>query len=149
MQTYQDFLSELPFFEVPKNDNETLLNLQYMYLSKNDKKAQEALWLKSIAIARKLIRKEQKTKKFFLDEDILEDKSVAAVEYILRRYSKRKDNACWYVRENFISVIYNGVRHALYYQSKTERLYNMLQKGADIYEILYCGKDNGISPDGL
>jgi len=74
--TYQDFLSELPFFDTPKNDNETLMNLQYMYLSKKDRKAQESLWLISIAIAKKLIRKEQKEKKFFLAASDLEDKAV-------------------------------------------------------------------------
>ncbi len=147
--TYQDFLSELPFFDTPKNDNETLMNLQYMYLSKKDRKAQESLWLISIAIAKKLIRKEQKEKKFFLAASDLEDKAVEAVEYILRRYDRRKDNACWCVRKNFISAIYNGVRHALYYQNKTEQLYNELKKGVNLYENLYCGEDYGTSPDGL
>lgn len=126
--TYQDFLRELPFFAEPKNDSEILINLQYLYLTKQDRIAQRDLWLKSLTIAKRLIKKEQKEKGFFLDESDFDEKAIEAVEYILRRYKKHKDNAHWVVRENFVSAIYNGVRHALYYQSKSEQLYSMLKK---------------------
>ena len=126
--TYQDFVEELPFFAEPKTDSEILINLQYAYLARKDKKAQASLWLKSIEIAKKFIRKERKEKGFFLDDTDFEEKAVEAVEYIMRRYAKRKDNFCWSVRKNYVSAIYNGVRHALYYQSKSEQLYTRLKK---------------------
>lgn len=126
--TWQDFIDELPFYAEPKNDSETLINLQYTYLAKKDKNAQAALWQKSIVIAKKFIQKERKEKGFFLDDSDFEEKAVEAVEYIMRRYARRKDNYCWSVRKNYVSAIYNGVRHALYYQSKTEQLYTRLKK---------------------
>jgi len=126
--TFQDFVEELPFFAEPKTDSEILINLQYAYLARKDRKAQTALWLKAIVIAKKFIRRERKEKGFFLDDSDFEEKAVEAVEYIMRRYARRKDNYCWSVRKNYVSVIYNGVRHALYYQSKTEQLYTRLKK---------------------
>lgn len=126
--TFQDFVEELPFFAEPKTDSEILINLQYAYLARKDRKAQTALWLKAIVIAKKFIRRERKEKGFFLDDSDFEEKAVEAVEYIMRRYARRKDNYCWSVRKNYVSAIYNGVRHALYYQSKTEQLYTRLKK---------------------
>ncbi|WP_294429888.1 hypothetical protein [uncultured Treponema sp.] len=126
--TWQDFIDELPFYAEPKNDSEILINLQYAYLARKDRKAQAALWQKSIVIAKKFIQKERKEKGFFLDDSDLEDKAIEAVEYIMRRYARREDNFCWSVRKNYVSAIYNGVRHALYYQSKSEQLYTRLKK---------------------
>lgn len=126
--TYQDFINELPFFNNPKNDNEKLINLQYMFLARNDKKAQAELWLKSTEIAKKLIKKERKEKAFFLDPDDLDDKALEAVEYVMRRYGKKTENDCWCVRTNYISAIFNGVRHALYYRSKSDELYDRVKK---------------------
>lgn len=126
--TFEDFLKELPFFEEPKNESEFLINLQFLYLTKKDKKAQSDLWLKSIVIAKKFISLERKAKGFYLDVKDFEEKAIESVEYIMRRYAKRKDNACWVVRKNYISAIYHGVQHALYYQSKSERLYTKLKK---------------------
>ena len=126
--TWQDYIDELPFYAEPKNDSEILINLQYAYLAKNDRKAHRDLWLKSIEIAKKLIRNERKQKGFYLDDADFEDKAIEAVEYVLRRYSERKDNYCWSVRKNYVSALYNGVRHALYYQSKSEQLYTRLKK---------------------
>ena len=126
--TWQDFIDELPFYAEPKNDSEILINLQYAYLAKNDRKAHRDLWLKSIEIAKKLIRNERKQKGFYLDDADFEDKAIEAVEYVLRRYSERKNNYCWSVRKNYVSALYNGVRHALYYQSKSEQLYTRLKK---------------------
>ena len=126
--TWQDFIDELPFYAEPKNDSEILINLQYAYLAKNDRKAHRDLWLKSIVIAKKLIRNERKQKGFYLDDADFEDNAIEAVEYVLRRYSERKDNYCWSVRKNYVSALYNGVRHALYYQSKSEQLYTRLKK---------------------
>lgn len=126
--TYQDFVEELPFFAEPKTDSEILINLQYAYLVRKDRKAQAALWLKAIEIAKKFIRKERKANGFYLEDDDFYEKAVEAVEYIMRRYAKRKDNYCWSVRKNYVSAIYNGVRHALYYQSKSEQLYSKLKK---------------------
>lgn len=126
--TFQDFVEELPFFAEPKTDSEILINLQYAYLARKDRKAQTALWLKAIVIAKKFIRRERKEKGFFLDDSDFEEKAVEAVEYIMRRYARRKDNYCWSVRKNYVSAIYNGVRHALYYQNKAEQLYTRLKK---------------------
>ena len=126
--TYQDFIDELPCFAEPKNDSQILINLQYAYLAKNDKNAFGELWLKSIEIAKKLIRNERNQKGFYLDNADFDDKAIEAVEYVLRRYAKRKDNYCWSVRNNFVSALYNGVRHALYYQSKSEQLYSRIKK---------------------
>ena len=126
--TWQDFLDELPEAEHPANESDILINLQKKWLTDGDRKAQTLMWTKSITIAKKFIIKERKQKGFFLDPEDFEEKALEAVEYVFSRYNRRIDNWCWCVRKNFISAIYNGVRHALYYQSKSEQLYESIKK---------------------
>lgn len=71
-----------------------------------------------------LIQKERKQKGFFLDCDLYEEKKACAVEYVLRRY-KTRFGYC--VTSNFISVLRDGVRHALYHRTKADMLVDFVE----------------------
>lgn len=101
----------VPYFEHPKDLNETLLNLQHDWLILKDKKAWARLWQLSIAYAESEILKQKEIHGFRLASDEKEDKALNAVEYVLRRYTTRRG---WCVKKSFISQIYGGVMHALW-----------------------------------
>ena len=112
----------LPRFDSPSCDNEALLNLQYRYIVLGDRTAWAELWERSLGIAGKLITKERKEKGFYLSSSDYEDKRIEAVEYVLRRYAKRyRGGRQWHVSSSFISALYGGVRHALYYDSQRKK----------------------------
>ncbi|WP_147612314.1 hypothetical protein [Treponema pectinovorum] len=118
------FLENLTTYEKPRNDNERLCNLQAQYLRTGSKQAEAELWLSCLEIAHKLINKEKREKRFYLDEDEKQDKAIEAVEYVLKRYKKQYKNQrakgkmnskYWAVKKSFLNALYGGVRHALYY----------------------------------
>ena len=87
-----------------------------------DRTAWAELWERSLGIAGKLITKERKEKGFYLSSSDYEDKRIEAVEYVLRRYAKRyRGGRQWHVSSSFISALYGGVRHALYYDSQRKK----------------------------
>lgn len=109
----------LPDFPSPSCENEALLNLQRRYLLYGDSMAWSELWRRCLVIAGKLIAKERKEKGFYLSAADYEDKRMEAVEYVLRRYSKRYSGGRrWHVSKSFMSALYGGVRHALYYDAQ-------------------------------
>lgn len=122
----RNLMETLPRFPEPRNDSEELINLQWRYLALDDRGAWATLWMRCLKVAGKLIRKEQKEKGFSLSEYDYEDKKLEAVEYVLRRYSKTyRDRSGserrWFVSRNFISALYGGVRHALYYDAQKKK----------------------------
>lgn len=132
-------METLPRFSEPRNDSEELINLQWRYLALNDKGAWAALWARCLKVAGKLIRKEQKEKGFSLSEYDYEDKKMEAVEYVLRRYSrtyrdKSGSERRWFVSKSFISALYGGVRHALYYDAQKKK-----ESGNENLRIDYVG----------
>lgn len=111
------------------NDNIKLLELQDRFLN-GDSSAWSELWVLSLEVCKRIIKSEQKQKGFFLNEDDFEDKASCAVEYVLRRYRKKyKSGKSYRIEKNFVSALYFGVIHALYYRSEKDRAFE------DVYLI--------------
>jgi hypothetical protein len=110
----QEFLDSLPYFPTPQNDNEKMLNFQKELLS-GSRRAEKELWTLAIKVAERMVRKEAKEHQKILDPEEVYDKAMEAVEYVLRRYRKTyRDGRLYAVTKNYISAIYNGVRHAMW-----------------------------------
>ena len=107
--------SYLPRFPNPKNENQKLLEAQAKWVIDRDEKSWEYIWLRAMTIAKKIIRKKYADR---LRGD-LEDRAISAVEYVLRRYTKRPG---WCVKKNFSAAIYNGCQHAMDYCTKADRI---------------------------
>ena len=117
----------LPYFNEPKDDNERLLNLQYEYLQYGSSDAWDGLWKLSYKVALGMVRSMCAAKRLRLDCDEVQDKAVAACEYVLRRYKTRKG---WHVKSSFMSVIKHGVVHALFYRSNADELVDFVDASA-------------------
>lgn len=108
---------DLPFFENPRNDNEVLLSCQHDWLVGNDRSARDRLWILAYRIARRMITAKLTQKGVTFDDELLHDKAVEAVEYVLRRYEYG-----WYVRKAYLRAIKWGVVHALFHRTKAQEL---------------------------
>lgn len=115
----QSDLSSLPHYDRPENDNQRLLNLQRRYLLSGDQRAWAEMWTRCLDIAGKLITIEKKEKGLHYTRDELYDKKMDAVSYVLRRYSKKRDDGhIWHVKKSFMNALRGGVLHALYYEAQ-------------------------------
>ncbi len=104
---------ELPYFENPKNDSERLFSLQYRYLKNGDETARKELYTLSYEIMRRLLWYRMKKGGLgWLDEEQQNEIVADAFLYVFRRYERGKG---YVVTKSFISVLKNGVKHALEY----------------------------------
>lgn len=110
---------DLKFFDNPKDDNERLLNYQFLFLKNGDKNAWAKLFILSTEVAKRITTKAVRDKRLPVDPIDMPEKVSIAVEYVLSRYAKKKG---WYVKSNYLSAIKSGVIHALYYCTTIERL---------------------------
>lgn len=124
-------VAKLPFFEVPADDNEKLLNFQYDWLKNGSCSAQEKLFVLGYECLRRILWHEMKKRKMHLTKEEQDDKVLTAFEYVFRRYS-RKDG--YVVLKNYISVLKGGIRHALDYRTMADTeisLEGWMKGGAD------------------
>ena len=104
---------ELPYFENPQNDSERLFTLQYKYLKNGDEAARKELYLLSYEIMRRLLwRRMKKGGLGWLDVEQQNEIVADAFLYVFRRYERGQG---YVVTKSFISVLKNGVKHALDY----------------------------------
>ena len=108
----------LPYFSHPKDDNERLLNYQHDMLVSHSKSAEEKLWLLSLKVTEAYIKTEMRKQGFRLSHDEIEDKKIAAVEYVLRRFSKTQG---YFIKDSFTSALWHGMQHALWYRTKADK----------------------------
>ena len=110
---------ELPYFENPSNDSEKLFNLQYKYLKNGDEAARKELYLLSYEIMRRLLwRRMKKGGMGWLDEESQNEIVGDAFWYVFRRYER---GVGYVVTKSFISVLKNGVKHALEYTTLKDK----------------------------
>ena len=99
--------------ENPENDSEKLFTLQYKYLKNGDETARKELYLLSYEIMRRLLwRRMKKGGLGWLDEERQNEIVADAFWYVFRRYER---GVGYVVTKSFISVLKNGVKHALEY----------------------------------
>lgn len=103
------------------SDNEKCLFFQYSFLMNNNEQAFGQLWILFTLLCKRAVRKEMKTKRFFLDYDEVQYKADIAAEYVLRRYkSFLREKGEYYVIKNFIAAAHDGVVHALYSEGEND-----------------------------
>ena len=123
----------LPRFKSPSSDNERLLNLQAMWLEDGDEKARIALWEEARRIAERCVMGMYGSRGIRYTRDDVDDKASEALVYVFRRYDnpnvrlgattyRRRYGWNYCVLNNFVSVIRQGVRHAVDWRSKADGL---------------------------
>ena len=104
---------DLPYFEKPTNDSESLFTLQYRYLKEGDETARKELYQLSYEIMRRLLwRRMKKGGLGWLDKEQQNEIVADAFLYVFRRYERGRG---YVVTKSFISVLKNGIKHALEY----------------------------------
>lgn len=119
------------------NDNDRLLALQYKVLMSSDKDATAQLWLFGAEVCKRIIKNKAKRKGIVYSTGDLQDLSITAVEYVLKRYTKKKiiyhdkvlgkttyqERFGWryFVKDNFIKVFSDAVTHAMFHRTKSEK----------------------------
>lgn len=110
--------AELKYFENPKNDNELLFNYQKEFYDGNEQ-AFWKMWMLSEVVVLRIIRGKIRRHPHKYTQEEIEDKKGIAVEYVLRRF-KYETGYC--VTTNWIDALKCGVKHALEYQTKADRI---------------------------
>lgn len=111
----------VPRVEIEHTDNDRLINLQWAFLVNSDKQAFAKLWQSFTTLCRKIVKKETKSKRFFLDKDEAEYKAQVASEYVMRRYKMYEiEKNEIYIVTNFIASAYHAVQHALYSDTEND-----------------------------
>ena len=145
-QLWLDFSYHLPRYKKPITDNEKLLTYQAEWLEDQREDARVKLWTLMLSVATKATRGFYRKQGLRVYPDDVQDKASEAVWYIMRRYENPKTK-CWChdwnpetgrpgvmrtykqvygfnycVTKDFLSVITQGVRHAVQYRTKAEGL---------------------------
>lgn len=131
-------VSGLPQGDENGSDNEKLLHCQWKYLAEKDEKSFVKLWMLFTELCKRAVKKEIKTKRFFLDYDEVCFKADLAAEYVLRRYrTYEREKGETYVVKNFIAAAHDGVMHALYSEVENDFYLEMCKtlNGKPVKEI--------------
>lgn len=109
----------LPYFDEPKNDNETLFSLQYKYLKNGDEKARQELFSLSYKIMKRILWNLMKKGGLnYLDEEAQIEIVDTAFIYVFRRFESGQG---YTVKKSFISVLKGGIKHALEYTTMKDK----------------------------
>lgn len=126
---FEKKIKQIPKVENPVTDNDKLINFQFAYLSNGNIRAEAELWNGFTKLCKKIVRKEMKLRRFFLDQDEIIYKAEIACEYAMRRYKTyRIEKNEIYVISNFISAAYMAVKHALYSDNENDKYLELCKK---------------------
>lgn len=115
----------LPYYAVPKTDNDRLINSQYAFITSGftDKKAEAEIWEGVYKMCMNLINKEVKKNRLGFDEIEKEIKAGIATDYVCRRYKMfLNDHNEIYVIRNFVVQLQLAVKHALYHPGENDKI---------------------------
>lgn len=105
--------STLPYYDNPVNDNELLLNYQHDWLVHDDFAARQKMFELGYKVMQRLLwRKMKKGGLEYLDKEQQGDIVSNAFVYVFRRFDYG-----YCVTKNFLTVLNDGLRHALYYRT--------------------------------
>lgn len=120
-KTKEEQLKRIPDGNENGTDNEKLLFFQKKFLETEDDKYFLKIWILFRLLCLKAVKKEKRTKGFYLAREDEAYKADIAVEYSLRRYlSYKQTKGELYCITNFIAEAYNSVMHALYSESEND-----------------------------
>ncbi|MBP5283525.1 MAG: hypothetical protein J6Y93_02540 [Treponema sp.] len=145
----------LPRYDSPKTDNERLLTYQAEWLEDGSDAAREQLWNLAVKVARRCAAGVFRMRKIKFTRDDVDDVACEGILYVFRRYKsplvqqKRKGKVVGYyidlygwnycVLKDYVSVIKNGVRHAIDYRTKADRLVDFVD--GSVLEIMTAEKE--------
>lgn len=112
--------SALPKFAEPKDDNERLMN--YQWVARNgDRAAYDGMYELGRQVALRLIAKEASGNRHVAELGAAEreEKAHNAITYIVERFL-RSDG--FFIKKSFTAYIYLRVRHELYYRRKVDEI---------------------------
>lgn len=109
---------KLKDYPEPKNDNEKLMHLQYLFLKSNKQEDWWNLMTFAEVITKRLVWYFMKEKRIPLDEISQNEKVGIALVYVMRRY---EETIGYYVSKNYISFLKGGVKHAFEYFNKSDK----------------------------
>lgn len=115
-------LPKLPYYDNPKTEQEQLLNLQYDFYN-GDKFAWHKLWTLSFKVVHRMFTTQIRKNRLHYSFDERYDRELYAVEYVLRRFKKTKP---YFIRYDFLKQLKGGVLHAIYYQTKADKLVDFM-----------------------
>lgn len=131
-------LSNLPHYEEPKNDNERLLEYQFLYLINGDEAALARLYKLSAEICLKFVNKISRENPHIKHLTIEERKEKAhdAVCYMIEQYKTKRT---WYVSKNYPGYLYLRVLKELFTQTKVDQIVDYV----DLDEYKHLEANNG------
>ena len=109
-------LQGMPYYPVPKNDNERLFNLQHDYYN-GDKEALSKMFLILKTIAPKLVNIESKSRHLLLPKQRMEELGEEAVMIFIECVLKKH----LVIKKSFIAYLRLQVLRALFYQTKSAK----------------------------
>ena len=107
---------ELPYYPVPKNDNQRLFNLQHEYYG-GDKEALTQMFEIMQRIAPKLVNIESKNRHLLLPKQRMEELGEEAVMIFIECVLKKH----LVIKKSFIAYLRLQVLRALFYQTKSAK----------------------------
>lgn len=126
---FQDGADDIPQGKADGTDNERCQHFQRLYLAGHDERAFVELWKLFTLLCRKMVHKEMRTKRFFLDRDEADYRADIACEYVMRRYqSYRRERGENYVVRNFIAAAYTATLHTLYHEEENDYFLSMCRE---------------------
>ena len=105
--------SDLPYYDNPENDNELLMNYQHDWIVHADFGSRQKMFELGYKVMKRLLwRKMKKGGVGYLDEEQQSDIVSNAFVYVFRRFDYG-----YVVNKNFLTVLNDGLRHALFYRT--------------------------------
>ena len=125
----------LPFFDDPVNDNERLLDLQYMYYKNGWRNRElQALYIQLQAVAIRMVSKERKGNyalHYMTGFDVM-DAAIDAASLMIEQYKKND----LIVTKSMTAYLYLQVRKVLYHETNARKFENYCMK----YHIDFINK---------
>lgn len=149
-ESLEEKLKKVPDGNENGTDNEKALFFQKMLLKTGDDRYFLKLWNLFTLLCLKAIRKEKRSKGFFLSREDEQYKADIATEYSLRRYLKfEQEKGEVYFITNFITEAYNAAKHALYSESENDIFFEQcrslngkpVEEADNFFSSLVCGAE--------
>ena len=128
----------LPRYDNPSGDNELMLTLQARWLEDGDTSAESELSTEARKMAERCVMGLYKARGIKYTREDVDDRASSALLYVMRRYRnpsvkcrtkngwkttyKKAYGWNYCVLKDFVSVIRQGVRHAVDWRSKSEQI---------------------------
>ena len=147
-ESKEEKLKKVPDGNENGTDNEKALFFQKMLLKTGDDRYFLKLWNLFTLLCLKAIKKEKRSKGFFLSREDEVYKADIATEYSLRRYLKfKQEKGEVYFITNFITEAYNAAKHALYSESENDMFFEQcrnlngkpLEEAESVFSSLVSG----------